>query len=131
MITAKIIPVATATSQELLVEITENVCRPYCVENSVTPTASVTFEVGRVRVVNGNAIAPLIAHVTVMTPASGGCGCAKAQVFTEVTDIAFVESGTNEVTLAEGASVVQTPAYVKCGKAYGVKLTTTLTATIA
>lgn len=129
MIQARIIPVATATTQELLVEITESVCRAYCV-GGVQPFASVSFEAGTASLVNGNAVVPIVARVTVMTP-TDACGCAKTQVFTERFNLAFEATGTNTVTLAQGTDTIVDPAYVRCCKARGVRLTTTLTATIA
>ena len=130
MIQTRIIPVATATTQELLVEITEAVCKPYCVNSSNQPTASVSFEVGTAQLINGSTVVPIVAKVTVLSPYKD-CGCATPQVYTERFDIAFESTGTNTVTLAEGASTSVTPAYVRCCKARGVRIVTTLTATIA
>lgn len=129
MITTRIIPLATATAQELLVEITEPLCRAFCV-NGVQPFASVSFEAGTARIVNSNAVVPVVARVTVMSP-TGECGCAKTQVFTERFDLGFNSTGTNTVTIAQGTETIVDPAYVRCCKARGVRLTTTLTATIA
>lgn len=114
----------------MLVEITENVCRPYCPTGNM-PAAAVEFSVGPVQVINGTAIAPVVAKVTIISPNERGCGCATTQVLTESFNIAFEATGTNTITLAAGASTIVMPAYVKCCKARGVKLTTTLTATIA
>lgn len=131
MISTRIIPVATATSQELLVEITESTCRQFCVNSVSQPSASVAFSVSSVRELNGNAIATINAVVTVFTPNQNPCGCAKTQLFTESFDIAFEATATNNVTLAAGDEVITVPAMVKCCRAGGVRLTTTLTATIA
>lgn len=131
MITTQLIPVATATSQEMLVEITERVCHPFCINATAQPSASVVFTVGTARVVNSNAIVPVTAKVTVVTPDAQSGSLAKTQVFTETFDIAFEAATTNAVTLVPGADIVVTPARVKCCVANGVKLITTLTATIA
>lgn len=131
MITTNVIPLATATAQELVVEITEQTCRQFCINNTSQPSASVVFSVASVRVLNGNAIATINAVVTVVTPNQSACGCAKAQLFTESFEVAFNATTANTVTLAVGDDVVVDPAYVKCCRANGVKLTTTLTATIA
>lgn len=129
MITVRQIPPAAAAddSQELLVEITENVCRPYLVNSSIQPVATVVFDTGTVKPLNDNVVVPLIAKVTIVVPNPNGCGCAKTQVFTETVDIGFAAGTTNVPTLAPGDNVTQTPAYVGCCKARGVKLTTTLT----
>lgn len=131
MIQTRIIPVATATEQELLIEITENVCRPYCVGNSNLPVSTVEFVAGTVQVVNGNAIVPIVAKVLIASPNPNGCGCAHTQVYTEKFDLAFTATATNAVTLTPGTTVLTDPAYVRCCKARGVRLTTTLTVTIA
>lgn len=131
MISTRIIPVATATEQELLVEITEGVCKPFCAISGVTPAASVAFTQGAVRVVDGNAIVPITATVTVVSPNCKSCGCAETQVFTEQFSLAFTATATNAITLTPGTQVEVQPASVKCCKARGVKITTTLTATIA
>lgn len=130
MIQTRIIPVPTATQQEMLIEITENVCKPYCVGSNL-PAATVEFSTGVSRIINGSAIVPVTAKVTIVTPYTKECGCATTQVLTEQFDIAFEATGTNTVTLVPGASVIVDPAYVKCCKARGVKVVTTLTATIA
>ena len=130
MITTRIIPVATATSQELLVEITEQVCRPYCV-GSNQPAATVAFSTGTPTLINGNTIVPVTATVTIVSPSPKSCGCAHTQVIAERFDLAFESTGTNTVTLAPGTTVNVVPANIKCCQAHAVKLTTTLTATIA
>lgn len=131
MITTSVIPLATATAQELLVEITEQTCRQFCVNSGSQPSASVAFSVASVREINGNAIATINAVVTVVTPNQSPCGCAKTQIFTESFDVAFNATATNAVTLAAGDEVITVPAYLKCCRAGGVKVSTTLTATIA
>lgn len=130
MITTKIIPLATADSQELLVEAVEKVCRTYCV-NGVMPSASIAFTLGTTKVLGGNAITPVTATVTVVTPSCNGCGCAHTQVFTETFDVAFNETGSNVVTIVPGTATVVEPAGVTCCKAHSVKVTTSLTVSIA
>ena len=131
MIDTRVIPVSTATSQELLVEITERVCSPYCT-SGMMPSATVTFQQGETRLINGNAVATITAQVTVVTPRGDcGCGCASTQVYGEVFDVAFEATGTNVITLTPGATTVVEPAEVKCCKARSVRLTTTITAAIA
>ena len=131
MIQTRIIPVTTPTSEELLVEITEKVCRPFCILGDAQPTATVTFTAGEVTVTDGNAIFPVTAMVTVVSPSSSGCGCAQSQVFREHFQMAFNATGTNTITLLPGSTVLVKPAYQKCCKAHGVHITATLTAEIA
>lgn len=132
MITTQLVPVATATSQELLIEFTERFCQPLEIINLERATATISFmQAGTTRVINGDAIATIVATLTVTVPV-GTCGCAKPYVFTETFDVAFTATGTNTVALAPGVLNLKYPAHItKCGKAGGVKVTTTLTATIA
>lgn len=132
MISVQLVPVATATSQELLVQFSEHFCQPLDILNIERATATISFtQAGATRVINGDAIATLVATLTVTVPV-GSCGCAKPYVYTETFDVAFTATGTNTVALAPGALNLKYPAFfTKCGKAGGVKVTTTLTATIA
>ena len=132
MITVQLIPVATATSQELLIEFKERFCQALEIANIERGTAVINFiQAGTTRVVNGAAIATIVATLTVTVPV-GSCGCAKPYVFTEVFDVAFTATGTNTVALAPGVLNLKDPIHLtKCGKAGGVKVSTTLTATIA
>lgn len=129
MITTRIIPLATATAQELVVEATEQLCNSFCAQGTV-PAASMTFTLVSTKLVNGNTIATINATVTVVAPTSK-CGCATTQVFNETFDVGFNSTTTNVVTIAEGGSVIVEPAFVKCCKAGGVKATTTITVSIA
>ena len=132
MITTRVIPPAdaAATTQELLVEITENVSRPFGAYGSLQPMATVSFQKGAVTTVNENAVVPVTALVTVVYPSSVP-GRAVTQVFTEQFDLGFTATATNAVTLTPGDETIVVPDNIKCCKARGVKLTTTLVATIA
>lgn len=132
MISIQLIPVATATSQELLIEFKERFGQALDLINIERGTAVINFmQAGATRVVNGAAIATIVATLTVTVPV-GICGSAKPYVFTEVFDVAFTATGTNTVALAPGVLNLKDPIYLtKCGKAGGVKVATTLTATIA
>lgn len=133
MITTHIIhPVQPDGTQEYLVEITERVCRKYCQNASVLPTAAVTFEVGPTVTVGENiAKATVTARVSIMTPKCQQCGCATPQIYTERFDVAFPVTGNNRITIVPGAQVIVEPAYKGCCSARGVKITTSLEADIA
>ena len=132
MINVQLVPVATATSQELLVELKERFCQPLDIVNIERATATISFaQVGTTRVINGTAVATIVATLTVTVPV-GNCGSAKPFVYTETFDVAFTATGTNTVALAPGVLNIKYPAFItKCGKAGGVTVATTLTATIA
>lgn len=132
MISIQLIPVATATSQEILAEFNERFCQPLDIISVERATATVTFtQAGPTRVINGAAVATIVATLTVTAPI-GNCGSAKPFVFTETFDVAFTATGTNTIALAPGVLNLKYPVRItKCGKAGGVKVATTLTATIA
>lgn len=132
MIITRVIPPAdaSAATQELLVEITENVARPFGANSSVQPMATVSFQKGAVVTVNENAVVPVTVLVTVVYPSSNP-GRAITQVFTEQFDLGFTATTANNVTLTPGDDTIIVPDNIKCCKARGVKLTTTLVASIA
>lgn len=131
MITTRVIPPAEADSQVLLVEIIEQLCRKYCINASLQPSASVAFTASPVRLLDGFALTTITAVVTVNTPVCQTCGCATTQVFTERFDLAFTATTANTITIAQGDTTMVEPAYRACCMAKGVKLTTTLTVSIA
>ena len=131
MIKTHIIHPSAATSTVFLVEIVEHLCRKYCQNAGVQPTGDVSFTVSPTRILNNLAVATITAHVSTMTPKCQMCGCATTQVFSESFDVAFNVTGTNTITLEQGARTITEPAYKGCCKARGIKLITTLTASIA
>lgn len=131
MITTHIIHPVTAGSMVYMVEIVERLCRKYCPNASVLPTGAVSFEVGPTTIINGIAKATVTAHVSTMTPKCQLCGCADPQIFTERFDIAFSATEGSAITIEQGAQTIVEPAYKGCCAARGVKLTSSITATIA
>lgn len=132
MVDVHVIPTSpgySATTQQLLVEATEKVCRPYCVNSMVQPSATAIYTAGPTKVVGTTAIVPITAVITVVSP-TPNCGCAHTQVFTETFNIAFVATGTNTATLTQVNTIVE-PAYAQCCKARGVKVSTVLSVQIA
>lgn len=131
MITIKNIPLGTVSAQTYLVEIEETLCKAYNVGCGSQPVASVTFQSGAVTLLNGFAVVPIISTVVLNTPSGCACGNCNTNVFVEKTEVAFVATDDNAVTLTAGASVVTEAVGVKCGKARGVKVATTLRVAIA
>lgn len=130
MITTKVIPASTAGSQELLINITEKLCRQYCVNEAHKPIVTVAFTQGEVVVLNGNAIVPITATITSISPLHDG-KCISPEVYTERFEVAFDATATNVTTLTAGADSIVAPAFVTGCKARGFNLTTTLTIAIA
>lgn len=130
MITTSVIPASTAASQELLVNITEKLCRQYCVNEANKPVVTVTFAAGEVTVINGNAIVPITATITAIHPLHDG-RCISPEVYTEHFNVAFDATATNVATLTPGVENKVVPAFVTGCKAKGFNLTTSLTIAIA
>lgn len=131
MITTHLIhPVTVPDTQVYLVEITERLCRKYCQNASVQPTASVMFEVGPTTVINNIAKATVTARISTATPKCQQCGCATPQIFTERFDVAFVATAGTTITIEQGTQTLVEPAYQGCCSARGVRITTSIAATI-
>lgn len=131
MIQTIIVHPVTAPTTQVVVDITEKLCKSYCTLGPAQPTATVSFVVGAVQVTDEVAIFPMTAMVTIVSPTSSPCGCAHSQVFREQFKIAMPATDTNTLTIVEGDNTIVTPAYTKCCKASGVNITKTFTATIA
>ena len=132
MITTTVIPVATAsaTSQTLVVEALERVCKPYCVLGTA-PEATMSFTAGTPKTVGTYVIVPIKVTTTIFTTQNGNCGCARTQVITESFDVGFTATTANTITLTPGDSTLVEAADLTCCKAKGVKVSTTLGITIA
>ena len=132
MITTTIIPVATAsaTTQTLVVEALEKTCKAYC-SLGTTPEATMSFTAGTPKVIGTYVIVPIRVTTTIFTTQNGTCGRATTQVITESFDVGFTATTANTISLAAGDSVLVEPADITCCKAKGVKVSTTLTITIA
>lgn len=132
MITTTVIPIGTAsaTSQTLVVEATESVCKSYC-SLGVTPEATMSFAVGTPKVIGTYIIVPIKVTTTIFTSQNNKCGCANTQVITESFDVGFTATTANTVTLTQGDTTLVEPTNLTCCKAKGVKVSTTLNITIA
>lgn len=132
MITTTIIPTGTAsaTTQTLVVETLEKTCKAYCTLGA-TPEATMSFTAGTPKVVGTYVIVPIRVTTTIFTTQNGNCGCANTQVIAESFDVGFTATTANTITLEQGSSVLVEPANITCCKAKGVKVSTTLTITIA
>ena len=120
-------PVANQLS--VLATFREKLCRPFCIDSSVQPLATVEYTPGT-PILNGTTVfVPMTARLTVVTP---GCGCdAKTQLFTEQFYVAF-QGQTAVPTAVTVTSVgrLQGGSCVKCGCAYAYSVNDSLTITI-
>lgn len=132
MISITVIPVGTAsaTSQTLVVEALENVCKSYC-SLGASPEATMSFVAGTPKVIGTYVVVPIRATATIFTTQNGNTGCARTQVITESFDVGFTATTANTITLTPGSSTLVEPAKITCCKANGVKVSTTLTISIA
>lgn len=130
MIEITTIPASTATSQQLLVEVTEQLCSKVCVNAGRIISGTILFSVGTPTIMNGVTIAPITATGTIVMSSDDSCG-GNTVNFAERFEVPFTSVGTNTVTVAPGVSNVVEFADVKCCHATKAKLTTTITVAIA
>lgn len=123
------IPASTATSQLLLVEVEETLCKRVCLNEGQILSGTISFSTSTATIVNGVAIVPITATGEIVL--SGGCenGCVKH--FAEKFIVPFVATGTNTATLTEGISNIVEFSNVKLCHTNKAKLSTTLTVAIA
>lgn len=119
-------PVANQLS--VLVTYREKLCRPFCIDSSIQPLATVVYTTGQAVLDGTTVFIPITARITVVT----GCGCnAKTQLFTEQFYVAFVGQTAlpSSVTLTS-VGRLQNGSCVKCGKAFAYSINDSLTVTI-
>ena len=124
-------PIAiTATSQQYLVDIVENLCQPYCSEGSIQPFGGVTFTVLDQQTSGTQTVVTINAAVSVVYTPNGSCRAVPRQ-FSEQFRVAFIGAANAVPTIAlTPLQTVVSPENIKCcNKAYGVSLATPLTIT--
>lgn len=105
----------TATSQVCTCELTEKLCKPYCVQSSIQPTVDVNYSVEDTNLVGAVLYVTVKAQGTVVYVPKCGNVCNPAQkVFTEYFTVSFAgASGSSSVALTQANGIVK-PAYVNC-----------------
>ncbi len=127
----QLMPIAvTATSQQYLTNVVENLCQAYCAENGVQPTGVVNFTVAEQSTVNTQTIVTINAAILVAYTPKGSCRTVTKQ-WVEQFKVAFIGAAGSVPTISLAPLVTQvTPENVKCcNRAYGVSLATPLTIT--
>lgn len=122
-------PIAiSATSQQYLANVVENLCQSYCANGSIQPTGTVTFSVLNQQTTGTQTIVTINAAVTVLYTPSGMCKAVPRQ-FDEQFQVAFIGASGAVPTIAlTPLTTVVTSENVKCNnKAYGVSLATPIT----
>lgn len=132
----RISPVGLATTAlvanqvSFLVNFREKLCRPFCIDSSIQPFASIEYSNGQPVLVGTTVFVPITARITIVTQSPCGCN-AKTQLFTEQFYVAF-QGQTAVPTAVTIASVgrIQNGANVSCGRAYAYSINDSLTVTI-
>lgn len=132
----KIIPIpaaaASATTQQLAVEVIVNLCKCTCVNSGEVLSGNINYSAGAPTVINGVAVIPITATGTiVMAGDSCNCCASRTRSFSETFDIAFTATATNTVTLTPGGAINVAYTDVKCCHTNKAKLISTLTASIS
>lgn len=119
--------VITATSQQYLVNVVENLCQGYCATGAVQPIGGVTFTVLDQQTINTQTVVTINAAVNVLYTPKGMCKAVPKQ-FTEQFQVAFIGAANAVPTIAlTPLTTVISPENIKCNCAYGVSLATPLT----
>ena len=130
----KISPVGLATTAlvanqvSVLATYNEKLCRPYCVNGSVQPQASITYSYEQ-PILNGTTVfVPIVATISIISPVIGNRNVMRAQLYTERWVAAF-QGQTALPTAVTIASVGRTQKAndVVCGKARGLSIFDSLT----
>lgn len=127
-------PVANQVS--LLASYRKNLCKPFCIDSSVQPSATIEYTTGTplfnlpAGETTGTVFVPVTARVTITAPSC--CCYARPELLTEQFYVAF-QGQTGLPTSVRIASVgrIQNGSCVKCGKAYAYSLNDSITVTIA
>lgn len=120
-------PVANQVS--FLANFREKLCRPFCIDSSVQPLATVEYSNGTPILQGTTVFVPITARITVVT---NGCECnAKTQLFTEQFYVAFQgQTATPTAVTITSVGRLQNGANVSCGMAYAYSINDSLTVTI-
>lgn len=119
----------SATAQQYAVEITENLCQPFCLTSAVQPQGEVTFSVGQIKVSEGIAYVELLANGSVVyQPKCGGCN-SKVKQFSESFWVGFVGTAIPTVAITATTPIQQADNVKCCNKAYGWTMVQSVTIT--
>lgn len=105
----------SATSQVFTADLTERLCKPYCVLSSIQPSVNVVYTIDDTQLVGGELYVTVKAQGTVTyVPKNGNSCCPAQKVFTEYFTTSFTgATAASTVTIAQANGVVR-PAFVSC-----------------
>ena len=78
---------SVANQVSFLATYKERLCKPFCINSTLQPQASVTYTTGTPRLVDTTVFVPITAVITIVT--QGNCCNAKSQLYTENFYVAF------------------------------------------
>lgn len=122
-----------ATAQSYAAELTERLCRPYCVNASIQPVVDVVYSIDEQNLVGTTLYVTVKAQGTVeYVPKCGNVCNPKSKIFTEYFTVAFTgATAATTATVVQAAGIVK-PAYVNCyNVACGISAINTVTITVA
>lgn len=122
-----------ATTQVYTADVTEKLCKPYCVLSSIQPTVDVTYTIDDTNLVGTNLYVTVKAQGSVIYVAKNGSPCCpNTKVFTEYFTVSFAgATAASTVTVTQDAGLVK-PAYVNCcNVACGISAVNVVTLTLA
>ena len=123
----------TATVQVYTADLTEKLCKPYCVNASIQPSVDVTYSVDDTNLVGGILYVTVKAQGTIdYVPKCGNACNPQSKIFTEYFTVAFqAATAATTATIAQAAGIVK-PAFVNCyNVACGITALNTVTITVA
>lgn len=125
----RLTPIAiSATSQQYLASLDENLCQAFCAASAVQPTATVNFTVANQQTTGTQTVVTINAAMTVTYQPLGSCRSVVRQ-FNEQFSVAFIEASGAVPTIAlTPLATVVVASNVKCNnRAYGISAATPLT----
>ena len=105
----------SATSQVFTADLTERLCKPYCVLSSIQPSVNVVYTIDDTQLVGTELYVTVKAQGTVTyVPKNGNTCCPAQKVFTEYFTTSFAgATAASTVTISQANGVVR-PYNVNC-----------------
>lgn len=105
----------TATSQVFTADLTERLCKPYCVLSSIQPSVNVVYSIDDTNLVGTDLYVTIKAQGTVTYVSKNGSPCCPSQkVFTEYFTTSFTGATSASSVTIEQANGTVNPAFVSC-----------------
>lgn len=121
----------TATSQVFTADLTERLCKPYCVLSSIQPSVNVVYSIDDTNLVGTDLYVTIKAQGTVTYVSKNGSPCCPSQkVFTEYFTTSFAgATAASTVTVAQANGIVKAAFVNCCNVACGISALNVVTLT--